>query len=49
MAEVQQCETENPGQNLPDLTRAAHRVHPLYVAGGGGGQSFCVYALSIMI
>ena len=27
MAEVQQCETENPGQNLPDLTRTAHRVY----------------------
>ena len=33
MAEVQQCETENPGQNLPDLARAAHR-HLLYVAAG---------------
>ena len=27
MAEVQQCETENPGQNLLNLTRMAHRVY----------------------
>ena len=33
MAEVQQCETENPGQNLPDIARTAHK-HMLYVAGG---------------